>query len=359
MSYGLPYQGSKNVIAERIVDALPSGVNFCDCCCGGGAILQAAVLSGKYKSVTGYDINKAIVGLIKATMIDFGTIDYNSFPAVSKAKFYEARERNSTLEDWLIRYTCSFGFKGLEYLWSDARTENKMLLHNAVALPTLEERRGALRELIRKIAKGEISQEDIKNLQHNEQLTNLNRFHEVEKAMQSRITKTKLQVLCGSMFDIPFEKYDVLYFDPPYADTLGYNRQPFSQIMFKALLNVLVQSGKTVFVSEYNAPADGFIEIARFDKTMSLEANKSKSVVEKVFYGGTKEDYEKLPNTSKPLADSGSDTSVHDDTDGGTEPSIPVGSEPSEGGDVPSECAYEDDKQVREAIDNLHDAGHL
>jgi hypothetical protein len=114
-----------------------------------------------------------------------------------------------------------------------------------------------------------------------------------------------------------------------------------------------------VFVSEYNAPADGFTEIARFDKTMSLEANKCKSVVEKVFYGGTKEDYEKLPNTSKPLADSGSDSSVHDDTDGGTEPSVPVGSEPSEGGDVPSECAYEDDKQVREAIDNLHDAGHL
>ena len=359
MIYGLPYQGSKNVIAERIVDALPSGVNFCDCCCGGGAILQAATLSGKYKTVTGYDINKAIVGLIKATMIDFGTIDYNSFPAVSKAKFYEARERNSTLEDWLIRYTCSFGFKGLEYLWSDARTENKMLLHNAVALPTMEERRGALRELIRKIAKGEISQEDIKNLQHNEQLTNLNRFHEVEKAMQSRTTKTKLQVFCGSMFDIPFEKYDVLYFDPPYDNTLGYNRQPFSQIMFKALLNVLVQSGKTVFVSEYNTPADGFTEIARFDKTMSLEANKCKSVVEKVFYGGTKEDYEKLPNTSKPLTDSGSDTAVHDDTDGGAEPSVPVGNEPHAGSDVPSECSYEDDKKVQEAIDNLHDAGHL
>ena len=38
MVYGLPYKGSKNIIANRIVDALPSGTNFVDCCCGGGAI---------------------------------------------------------------------------------------------------------------------------------------------------------------------------------------------------------------------------------------------------------------------------------------------------------------------------------
>jgi hypothetical protein len=162
------------------------------------------------------------------------------------------------------------------------------------------------------------------------------------------------------MFDIPFEKYDVIYFDPPYDNTLGYNRQPFSQIMFKTLLNVLVNSGKKVFVSEYKEPAPEFTEIASFNKSMSLEANKCKSVVEKVFYGGTKQEYEELPGiTQQPLDNTGSDSAVHDDTDEGAEQAVPVGSEPSEGGDIPSECAYEDDKQVREAIDNLHDAGHL
>ena len=30
MVYGLPYKGSKNIIAKRIVDALPSGTNFVD-----------------------------------------------------------------------------------------------------------------------------------------------------------------------------------------------------------------------------------------------------------------------------------------------------------------------------------------
>ena len=93
MNYGLPYKGSKNSIAKAIIDALPAGDNFCDCCCGGGAILQAAVLSGKYKTVTGFDINKAIVGLVQAVMIDFGKIDYESIRLVTKEEFYARRDR--------------------------------------------------------------------------------------------------------------------------------------------------------------------------------------------------------------------------------------------------------------------------
>jgi hypothetical protein len=101
---------------------------------------------------------------------------------------------------------------------------------------------------------------------HIEQLTNLNRIHEVELAMKGYKSKTKLQVFCKSKFDIPFENFDVVYFDPPYQNTTGYQRGTFSQIMFKALLKVLIDSGKMVFVSEYNAPADGFVEVASFKK---------------------------------------------------------------------------------------------
>lgn len=332
MAYGLPYQGSKNTIAERIVSSLPSGTNFVDCCCGGGAILQAAAMSGKYKTVTGYDINKAVIGLIKATMIDFDTIDYEHFPAVDKQTFYAARDRNATLEDWLIRYTCSFGFKGQEYLWGENRIKYKTLLHNAVALPTIEERRGALRELMVCLAKDKLPESDLKNLCHNEQLTNLNRFHEVELAMKARKSKTKLNVICGSMFDIPFENYDVIYFDPPYAGTTGYNRGTFSQIMFKALLRALLDSGKTVFVSEYNAPDPEFVEVASFQKAMTLKCDENRTATEKLFYGGTKADYEKLPDISTlEQSDSGSDTPVHDDTDDGAESAVSIGSKSETG----------------------------
>lgn len=304
MAYGLPYQGSKNVIAERILKCLPSGTNFVDCCCGGGAILQAAVASGKYKTVTGYDINKSIIGLLKAVMVDCDTIDYEHFPMVSKAQFYEARDRDASLEDWLIKYTCSFGFKGTEYLWGESRMKWKTLTHNAVMLPTAEERRNALRDLLTAIVKEKPSDEELKNITHIEQLTNLNRIREVELAMKSCKNKCKLQVFCKSMFDIPYEDFDVIYFDPPYAGTTPYNRSQFSQIMFRTLLKVLIDSGKIVFVSEYSQPCDGFVEVASFQKSMTLKSDENRKCVERLFFGGTLEQYKSLglEAASEPLS---------------------------------------------------------
>ena len=294
MVYGLPYKGSKNIIAKRIVAALPSGTNFVDCCCGGGAIVQAATLSGKFKTVTGYDINKSIIGLLQATMVDFGKIDYENFPVVSKEEFCAARDRNETLKDFLIRYTCSFGANGMSYVWGESRTKYKTLIHNAIALPTMEQRRQALRDFIGCLVKDKLSEAELENLDNIDQALALNRIHKVENTMRSRKSKTKLDFVCGSMFDIPFEKYDVIYFDPPYAGTTGYQKKQFDFIRFRTLLQVLKDMGKTVFVSEYNQPAEGFTEVASFIKMMLMNPKGNIPVQEKLFYGGSKEQYNSL-----------------------------------------------------------------
>ena len=294
MIYGLPYKGSKNIIAKRIVAALPSGTNFVDCCCGGGAIVQAATLSGKFKTVTGYDINKSIIGLLQATMVDFGKIDYENFPVVSKEEFCAARDRNETLKDFLIRYTCSFGANGMSYVWGESRTKYKTLIHNAIALPTMEQRRQALRDFIGCLVKDKLSEAELENLDNIDQALALNRIHKVENTMRSRKSKTKLDFVCGSMFDIPFEKYDVIYFDPPYAGTTGYQKKQFDFIRFRTLLQVLKDMGKTVFVSEYNQPAEGFTEVASFIKIMTINDKGNRLVQEKLFYGGSKEQYNSL-----------------------------------------------------------------
>ena len=49
MNYGLPYQGSKNRIAKRLVEALPPAPVLYDVFCGGCAVTHAAMLSGKYQ----------------------------------------------------------------------------------------------------------------------------------------------------------------------------------------------------------------------------------------------------------------------------------------------------------------------
>ena len=294
MIYGLPYKGSKNIIAKRIVAALPSGTNFVDCCCGGGAIVQAATLSGKFNTVTGFDINKSIIGLLQATMVDFGKIDYENFPVVSKEEFCAARDRNETLKDFLIRYTCSFGANGMDYIWGESRIKYKTLIHNAIALPTMDQRRQALRDFIGCLVKDKLSDAKLENLDHIDQALALNRIHKVENTMRSRKSKTKLDFVCGSMFDIPFEKYDVIYFDPPYAGTTGYQKKQFDFIRFRTLLQVLKEMGKTVFVSEYNQPAEGFTEVASFIKIMTINDKGNRLVQEKLFYGGSKEQYNSL-----------------------------------------------------------------
>ena len=55
--YGLPYKGSKNAIAEWIVEQLPEGEVLVDLFCGGGAITHAAMLSRKWKRFIMNDID--------------------------------------------------------------------------------------------------------------------------------------------------------------------------------------------------------------------------------------------------------------------------------------------------------------
>lgn len=60
MNYGLPYIGSKNRIAKKILDVLPAAPVLYDVFCGGCAVTHAAMLSGKYSRVVANDINGII-----------------------------------------------------------------------------------------------------------------------------------------------------------------------------------------------------------------------------------------------------------------------------------------------------------
>lgn len=55
--YGLPYKGSKNAIAEFIVNNLPRAHTFCDLFFGGGAITHRALLTREYEQFIVNDID--------------------------------------------------------------------------------------------------------------------------------------------------------------------------------------------------------------------------------------------------------------------------------------------------------------
>ena len=56
-NYGIPYMGSKNTIAHKIIDYLPKANNFYDLFCGGCSITHCAMLSKKWQNIYFNDID--------------------------------------------------------------------------------------------------------------------------------------------------------------------------------------------------------------------------------------------------------------------------------------------------------------
>jgi len=76
MLYGVPYRGSKNQIADKIIEQLPPAKHFYDVFAGGCAITHAALLSGKYKYIHASDIDtrrKKTTLIMKRTTQRLGT----------------------------------------------------------------------------------------------------------------------------------------------------------------------------------------------------------------------------------------------------------------------------------------------
>lgn len=292
---GLPYKGSKNTIANQIVAQFPRAHSFLDACCGGGAVLEAAYLSGKFDRVEGIDIDEGIVTLLNAVFHAFGKIDYEHKQLVTAERYKEAVQNRATLEDAVDRFIASFGFNGYDYQWGEKRRHLKYLVHQAMTLPTLDERRTAFHSFIRDLIKSgtvegdrwSIELSEIKNLGHTEQATNLCRLQKVEQTMldASKNNGTELVISKKSMFDIDYGPYDVIYFDPPYADTKGYDKAKFDFDRFHSLIDGLVDSGKAVYVSEYKAPTSKFTEILAVEKQMSQCDKLTKVVTERLFKG--------------------------------------------------------------------------
>lgn len=79
MKYGLPYKGSKNKLAERILSILPNKEHFFDLFCGGCAVSHAVLLRRKFKTVHINDINwmcpELFVAALEGKYVNEKTLD--------------------------------------------------------------------------------------------------------------------------------------------------------------------------------------------------------------------------------------------------------------------------------------------
>ena len=140
--FGLPYMGSKNKLAERIVDLLPSATHLYDVFCGGGAITQCALLSGKFGCVHFSDITNS-VELLRDCFE--GNIPDGS-EWISREEFFARKD-----SDPYVRLLWSFGNNQRNYLYSKEIEPYKRAVHEMIYGATPTERRLKFQEVCRMI----------------------------------------------------------------------------------------------------------------------------------------------------------------------------------------------------------------
>ena len=126
--YGIPYKGSKNSIARKIVSFLPSADVLIDVCAGGCAITHAALeicegLAPKWERIIANDICEMPLKLFKGAICG----EY------ADEKRWIDRETFQKLKDVdpYVRYCWSFGNNGIDYLYAQQVEPWKKALHYA------------------------------------------------------------------------------------------------------------------------------------------------------------------------------------------------------------------------------------
>ena len=126
MNYGIPYQGSKNRIAKEIIELLPKGKRFVDLFAGGCAITHAAMLSWKYESFLVNDLYPVGARMFKKALEgEYTKPEY--FRWVSREEFFDKKDT-----DDFIKLCYSFGNNGSSYMYSKKIEPLKKAFHYVV-----------------------------------------------------------------------------------------------------------------------------------------------------------------------------------------------------------------------------------
>lgn len=249
MNYGLPYQGSKNAIAEWVIGQLPEAETFVDLFCGGCAITHAAMLSGKYKNFIANDIIGANPVLFKECAEGRHTIK-SHMEWISREAFFSRKAS----ENWL-NLCYSFGNGGENYSYAQEIEPWRRALHFARVLGN--------REPLAKFGiNSDGSREDI--MAHAEEYkAKYISWYKTEVLKLSTSLEVEQERLTSGMdyqsVDIPGNA--VIYCDIPYKDTDCAQYNGFDHERFYKW----ARDQKNIFISEYQMPED-FVELSSIRK---------------------------------------------------------------------------------------------
>lgn len=290
--FGLPYQGSKNRLASKIVDLLPAAPCLVDAFAGGCAVTHAALLSGKFGQVIANDLSEAPELFYRCAK--YGVPEKPRW--VSREEFFA---KKST--DPLIRYAFSFKNDGESYLYGRDIEGLKHAAHIAVVdgdcsrLPDelrgevqlaldgvvgIRERYLAYRSALRRLGK-RVDLQHLRSLERLEHLQRLERLQHLER-LQRLQNLARLTVFRRDYRDLYLPPGSVVYCDPPYAGTSGYARAAFDHKAFYSWCRA-VGRRRPLFISEYWMPPD-FRCVAGFEvRALAGATTNAQTRVEKIF----------------------------------------------------------------------------
>ena len=248
MQYGLPYQGSKSRIADELMKLLPSGKRFVDLFAGGCAIAHCALLSNKYESVLANDINYMPIQLF-VDAVNGKYRDYDHI--VTREEFNMFKD-----SDPYIKYICSFGNGGKNYLYGPNKEDIKNTASRMLIKKTLKERRLEYIKFIKELG------EYLSSIQRLEQLEQLERLQQLETSNMS-------------YEEYEYQEGDVVYCDIPYENTTGYNGESFDS---KKFYEWAKSRPYQVFFSSYKISDDSFykVEVKEIQQLMDNLTNHNK-----------------------------------------------------------------------------------
>lgn len=130
MRYGVGYLGSKNAIAEQILEILPAGRRLVDIFCGGCAITHCSIVSGKYQRFLMLDISDNPLLFLNAIQGKYK----EEKRWISREDFYRLKDT-----DLYVRNAFSFGNNGRTYIYAKDLEPYKKACHFAVCFDDWEE----------------------------------------------------------------------------------------------------------------------------------------------------------------------------------------------------------------------------
>ena len=311
MNYGLPYQGSKNRIAKRLVEALPAAPVLYDVFCGGCAVTHAAMLSGKYRHFVINDRRGWLPDAFQKA-IHGGYAHEDRW--ISREDFERLRST-----DAYAAMCFSFGNDCRSYMYARGLEPYKRALHYAIfwkdiapwaelcpetadalaaGLAPNEDRKQRrvqaghfiVESLRAQITAGTLTPDILQNPIYRQIKDTPHRLQCLQ-SLESLERLQSLQSLPGALTaystdyrEMRFDEPGIIYCDPPYKDTADKSKD-YADTSFdaEAFYSWCERQSLPVYISEYQMPEDRFVCIAEWDKVTRMAAKTTTYVTERLW----------------------------------------------------------------------------